>query len=102
MPISISIALLLCLAHTASARSGEILWTSPGRQGDNAVLIDAGNRLLLFNTEAELIVADKSPNTYVERARHTVADTPTWAHPAVLDNGLLVKDSTHLYLWSAE
>jgi hypothetical protein len=27
---------------------------------------------------------------------------PTWAHPAVFDGHLLIKDIDHLYLWSTE
>ena len=83
-------------------RSGETLWTSPGRQGENASLIDIGNQLLLFNTEAQLVIVDKDNTEFAVRHRYTVAQNSTWAHPAALDTRLLVKDATHLYLWSTE
>ena len=82
--------------------SGETLWTSPGRQGENASLIDIGNQLLLFNTEAQLVIVDKDNTEFAVRHRYTVAQNSTWAHPAALDTRLLVKDATHLYLWSTE
>jgi hypothetical protein len=28
-----------------------------------------------------------------------VAQSPTWAHPVVMDGALLVKDAEHLTLW---
>ncbi len=34
--------------------------------------------------------------------RYTVADSATWAHPALLGNRILVKDVTRLTLWSFE
>ena len=84
------------------ARSGKIMWASAGRQSDNASVVNAGDQLLLFNTEAQLVIADKGDAGFAVRHRYTVAQSSTWAHPAVLDGRLLVKDTTHLYLWSTE
>ena len=84
------------------ARSGATLWTSPGRQGDNASIIDSGDRLLLLNTEAQLTVADKGDTGFAIHKQYSLAPSPTWAHPTVLDGQLLIKDADRLYLWSAE
>jgi outer membrane protein assembly factor BamB len=81
-------------------RNGTTLWTSEGRQADNAAIVDAGPVLLILTTNAELIVARKSAKAFEVVRKYTVADSPTWAHPAVTGNGILIKDSTMLALWS--
>src|SRR5574340_216656 len=80
-------------------RNGKVLWTSDGRQGDNAAIIGAGSRLLLLTTDATLIVANQSARAYEPLRKYSVASSPTWAHPALLNNGILIKDATTLGLW---
>lgn len=84
------------------ARSGATLWTTTGREGDNAAIVAAGNELLLLTNNAELIVARKSAKSFEQLRRYTVADSPTWAHPVVLDAGILIKDASNLALWGLE
>jgi len=81
-------------------RDGKTLWTSEGRQADNAAIIDAGTVLLILTTNAELIVARKSAKAFEVVRKYTVADSPTWAYPAVVGNGILIKDSTTLAFWT--
>jgi len=33
-------------------------------------------------------------------ARYRAADKPTWAHPAVVENGIVVKDANSVTLWT--
>ncbi|MFB3826531.1 MAG: PQQ-binding-like beta-propeller repeat protein [Bryobacteraceae bacterium] len=80
-------------------RNGKVLWTSDGRQGDNAVLIGAGPRLVLLTTDAALIVANQSVRAWEPLRKYSVAGSPTWAHPALLNNGILVKDAMALSFW---
>jgi len=80
-------------------RSGAVLWTSAGRQGDNAAIIGAGSGLILLTTDASLIVANQSARAYEPLRKYSVASSPTWAHPALLSNGILIKDATTLALW---
>ena len=73
----------------------------PGkRQADNAAIVDAGPVLLILTTNSELIVARKSAKAFEVVRKYTVADSPTWAHPVVMGNGILIKDATTLALWS--
>jgi outer membrane protein assembly factor BamB len=81
------------------ARTGRTLWTSRGRTGQNASLVDAGPVLLALTTESELVVFQKGAAAFTPLVTYTVADTPTWAHLALLPEGLLVKDLEHLALW---
>ena len=89
---------LFCL----DARDGKVLWTDEGRQGDNASLVLAGGQLLVLTTEGELLVVPASSSGFKVTASYEVADTPTWAYPAVAGNRILVKDQTILTAWSVE
>lgn len=78
---------------------GRVLWTSPGGVGEQAMLIAAGSRLLVLTEGGELQVLALG-GAYRQIARHRIADSATWAHPALLSGGrLLVKDAEKLTLW---
>lgn len=83
-------------------RNGGVLWTSEGRQADNAAIIDAGSAVLFLTNDAELIVAEKSGKGFEPLRKYSVADSPTWAHPVILKSGILIKDTTTLALWGTE
>jgi outer membrane protein assembly factor BamB len=80
-------------------RSGKVLWTGPGRQGDNAALVDVGSALLVLTTGSELTVVRKDAPGFTAVRTYDVADSPTWAHPAPTAGGLLVRDAENLALW---
>lgn len=79
------------------ADTGKTLWQSPGRMGDNAAILNLGGKVLLVLTnEAKLIVVPVSAKEYATVAEYAVANSPTWAHPVVLGNRILIKDETSL------
>lgn len=84
------------------ARTGETLWTSEGREGDNAAMLSAGEVLFLLTDNAELIVAKNNAKRFEPLKKYTVAESPTWAHPAIIGNRILIKDNSTLTLWSLE
>ena len=84
------------------ARTGAALWATPGRAGDNAAVLVAGETLLLLTTDGELIVSRATRTGFEERRRYTVAASPTWAHPVVTRAGIVVKDAETLALWRLE
>jgi outer membrane protein assembly factor BamB len=84
------------------AKSGRTLWTSEGRQGDNASLVVLGDALLVTTTEGELVVARKDAKAFTPLATYTVATSAVWAHLAVVPRGFLVKDEASLALWTLE
>jgi outer membrane protein assembly factor BamB len=81
------------------AETGRLRWRSDGRQGENAALVVAPKALLLLTTEGELVVAAKGGERFTPLATYTVASTPTWAHPAVIGPGIVVKDAEAVTLW---
>jgi outer membrane protein assembly factor BamB len=80
------------------ATTGELLWKSEGRLGDNASVTDLGSALLVVNTAGELTIQDKSGDTLKEVASYQVSDTAVWASPAVAGNDVLIKDVSTLTL----
>ena len=79
------------------ADTGKTLWQSPGRMGDNAAILNLGGKfLLLLTNDANLIVLPVSEKEYAPVAQYTVANSPTWAHPVVIGNRILIKDETTL------
>lgn len=78
------------------AGTGKTLWQSPGRMGENAAIINAGQVLLFLTNDANLIVLPSSAKEYAPLVQYTVATSPTWAHPVVAGNRILVKDETTL------
>jgi outer membrane protein assembly factor BamB len=79
------------------ADTGKTLWQSPGRMGENAAILNLGGKvLLLLTNEAKLIVQPVNAKSYAPAAEYTVANSPTWAHPVVMGNRILVKDESTL------
>jgi outer membrane protein assembly factor BamB len=81
------------------AATGKVLWTTEGRQGDNAALARAGDVLLALTTDGELTVFGAGRDGFKQIRKYTVASTPTWAHPALVGAGILIKDESSLSLW---
>jgi outer membrane protein assembly factor BamB len=84
------------------ARTGATQWTSPPRQGDNAAVLVAGEHLILLNDDGELLIARATGRAFEPLRHYPVADSPTWAHPLILPNGVVIKDATTLALWTVD
>lgn len=82
--------------------TGKILWRSEPKQGENAALLVLGKYVLALTTGSELVVIDPAADSFQPLARWKVAETPTWAHPLWLKEGLVVRDSRHLSLLAPE
>ena len=82
------------------ARTGKVLWTSDGQAGDYAVLLKSAHKLFIQTTDGSLTVAKITDKGYEPIKSYQVADSATWAHPAIIKNQVLIKDVEHLALWS--
>lgn len=85
-----------------NARTGETLWATEGRDGQNASLLNVSNALLILTSDGDLIVANKSAKAFEQIARYDVAESATWSHPIAFGKQILIKDSSTLALWSLE
>ena len=83
-----------------NAKTGEVLWKSEGRIGENASLTDIGSALLVMSTSGDLTVQQKAGSELKEVAKYKVASTPVWASPAVTGDKVLIKDKTTLVLFA--
>jgi len=84
------------------AKSGKVLWLGKPRQATNTAVVKAGDLLLLLNDNAELIVAKSSLTGFEPLKRYTVAESATWAQPAISGNRVFVKDVSSLALWTLD
>ena len=82
-------------------KTGRTAWTSDGRQGENASLIARGDQVFSLTTDSELHVFRASAKGLEPIRKYSVANSPTWAHPVVLGERVLVKDLDTLALWTA-
>jgi outer membrane protein assembly factor BamB len=74
------------------ARNGRTLWTSPPRQGENAALLTAGDSLVILTSDGQLTVAKAIDRGWTQVTRIEAASSPTWAHPVLLGNRIVIKD----------
>ncbi|MBM3242482.1 serine/threonine protein kinase [Candidatus Poribacteria bacterium] len=83
-------------------RTGSTLWTSDDQQGENAAILSAEEVLFFLTNNAKLFVVKRNVNGFEPIIQYTVADSPTWAHPVILGNQILIKDASTLARWSVE
>jgi outer membrane protein assembly factor BamB len=84
------------------ARLGQVRWLGAGRQGENAAMLRSNDVFFLLNDQGQLQIARATDQGFVSLAQYQVSNTPTWAHPVVINNGILVKNLNSLVLWSVD
>jgi outer membrane protein assembly factor BamB len=84
------------------AKTGKTLWLGPPRQATNTAVVKAGQLLFLLNDSTELIVARASRTAFEPLKRYIVADSATWAQPAISGNRIFIKDVNSLTLWTID
>jgi hypothetical protein len=65
------------------------------------MLVARGSSVFSLTTDSELHIFGATRKGLEPLRKYTVADSPTWAHPAILGNRVLVKDRDSLALWTA-
>ena len=82
------------------AASGETLWRTEGREATNSSVVMADDLLFLLNNDGDLVVARTDRNGFSQITRYEVAESATWAQPAISGNRLFIKDEAHVTLWT--
>jgi outer membrane protein assembly factor BamB len=80
-------------------RTGKTMWTTKGREGENAAFMTTGGLVMAMTTEGELVIARNSATAFEVVKRYTLAESAVWAHPALVGGGILVKDVDTLSYW---
>ncbi len=87
---------------TLDARTGRLLWSSQGREAENAAMLVAGDKILSLTDGGELLVFRLANNALEPVRRYTVARSASWAHPGIAGNFIVVKDTENLVVWSID
>lgn len=87
---------LFCL----DIKTGEVLWQGPGRTGQNVAFLTIPGHVVALVNDGELKIIAAGGERFETVTSYRVAESPTWAHPVLLENGILVKDHQTLTLWS--
>jgi outer membrane protein assembly factor BamB len=82
------------------AKTGKTLWQSEPRQALNASLARSGNLVLSLEDDGELVVFRRNGTMFEQVKRYQLADSETWAQPAISGNRIFVKDVSTLSLWT--
>ena len=88
--------------YAVDAKTGQVLWLGTPREADNTAVVKAGRLLFLLNDDGELIVARANRKAFDPIARYVVADSATWAQPAISGDRIFIKDVDTLTLWAVE
>jgi outer membrane protein assembly factor BamB len=84
------------------ARTGQLLWLDRPRRATNSALVKADDLLFYLNDDAELIVARSSRTAFEPLKDYKVAESATWAQPAISGQRIFVKDALSLALWTVD
>jgi outer membrane protein assembly factor BamB len=80
-------------------KTGKTMWTTRGREGENAAIVNAGGLVMAMTTEGELVIIQGNPKAFEPVKRYTLADSAVWAHPVPVTGGIVVKDENTLAYW---
>ena len=80
--------------------TGKVLWKSEPRQAENAAMVRAGDTIFSLEDDGEMVVMKASRTAMNVVRRYQVADSATWAQPAISGGRVYVKDVSNLTLWT--
>jgi outer membrane protein assembly factor BamB len=86
--------------YGVDAKTGQTLWMSEPRQAANAAIARSGSIVFSLEDDGELVVARSSRTAFEPLRRYKVADSDTWAAPAIVGTRIFVKDISSLAAWS--
>ena len=83
------------------ATDGWLQWSTAGRDGNHASILQQGDRLFFLNDSGVLIVSRRAGERFTEEHRMELTQAATWSVPVFLPDGLLVRDATSVQklLW---
>jgi hypothetical protein len=76
------------------ARTGEIAWTTQGRQGEHASVLLAPRHVLFLANTGRLSVARRDTAAFEAERTYQVVEAETWAMPVMLGRDLVIRDAT--------
>lgn len=80
-------------------RTGEEAWRTSERFGEYWSSIVQGDRILALDQNGELLLIQADPTGFKPLSRRRVAEAETWAHVAVADGKVMVRELHALAAW---
>ena len=78
------------------ASTGALKWATEGREGDHASIVKTASHVLFLTNSGDLTVVRQDSAKFAVEQRIEVADGETWAMPAFVRGGLIVRDAQGL------
>ena len=78
------------------ASTGALRWATEGREGDHASVLVAPSHLLFVTNAGELVITGRKAAAFAEERRIEIAAGETWAVPAFVPGGLVIRDALGL------
>jgi outer membrane protein assembly factor BamB len=78
------------------AGTGAVRWATEGREGDHASVLTTPSHVLFVTNAGELVVAKRGAARFAEERRIELAAGETWAMPAFVPGGLVIRDTQGL------
>ena len=75
------------------AATGKLKWATEGREGDHASIITTPAHVLFLTNAAISSWRGRTASKFADEQRIEVADGETWAMPAFVRGGLIVRDA---------
>lgn len=78
---------------------GEVRWRGEPRWGEHASLIASGDKVLVFREDGSLVVGEVSARGFRTVARYRLGRSVGWAHPAIVDGRIIVRDGRRVAVY---
>ena len=75
------------------AATGAVHWATEGREGDHASVLVAPSHVLFVTNAGDLVITRRNAATFAAERRIEIASGETWAVPAFVPGGLVVRDA---------
>jgi outer membrane protein assembly factor BamB len=76
------------------ASDGWLKWSTPGRDGTHASILQQGEQLFFLTDGGVLIVARRTEQGFTEERRYEISQSSTWSVPVLLPDGMLLREAT--------
>jgi outer membrane protein assembly factor BamB len=78
------------------ASTGAVRWATEGREGDHASVLVSPSHVLFVTNAGDLVVTGRKAATFAAERRIEIAAGETWAVPAFVPGGLVIRDAQGL------
>ena len=75
------------------ASDGWLKWSTEGRDGNHASILQNGAHLLFLTDGGVLIIARRTAEGFTEERRYEIGQSATWSVPVLLPDGMLVREA---------